>query len=91
MQKFLCSAECNVMGETKYLRYWKYHLLFDDGEIFADIVQMQYRTIANRKILIVTVQNYEMQKVHRKRMKWNKSKGFDQKNIMEYCNFCKFS
>jgi hypothetical protein len=22
----------------KYLRYWKYHLSFDDGEIFADIV-----------------------------------------------------
>ncbi len=23
---------------SKYLRYWKYHLSFDDGEIFANIV-----------------------------------------------------
>jgi hypothetical protein len=23
---------------TKYLRYWKYHLSFDDGKIFANIV-----------------------------------------------------
>jgi hypothetical protein len=23
---------------SKYLQYWKYHLSFDDGEIFADIV-----------------------------------------------------
>jgi hypothetical protein len=22
----------------KYLRYWKYHLSFDDGKIFANIV-----------------------------------------------------
>jgi hypothetical protein len=22
----------------KFLQYWKYHLSFDDGEIFADIV-----------------------------------------------------
>ncbi len=27
----------NVVA-PKYLRYWKYHLLFDDGKIFADIV-----------------------------------------------------
>ncbi len=34
--------------------------------------------IANRKILFVTVRNYEMQKLHRKQMKRNESKGFDQ-------------
>ncbi len=27
-----------ALSKTKYLRYWKYHLSFDDGEIFADIV-----------------------------------------------------
>jgi hypothetical protein len=45
--------------------------------------------IANRKILFVTVRNYEMQKGHRNRTKWNESKGFDQKNIVEYHSFRK--
>jgi hypothetical protein len=32
-----------------------------------------------------------MQKVHRNRMKWNESKGFDRKNIMEYHSFRQIS
>ncbi len=44
-------------------------------------------TIAHRKISLVTVRNYEMQKVHRKQTKRNKSKGLDRKNIAEYCSF----
>ncbi len=61
----------------KYLRYWKYHLSFDDGKIFADIVQWQNGTIANRKIQFVMVQNNEMQKVYRNRTKRNEYKGLD--------------
>jgi hypothetical protein len=48
-------------------------------------------TITNRKISFVTVRNYEMQKVYRKRTKQNESKGFDQKNIVEYCSFRQLS
>jgi hypothetical protein len=28
----------SVFVLTKYLRYWKNHLSFDDGEIFADVI-----------------------------------------------------
>jgi hypothetical protein len=45
--------------------------------------------IGDRKISFVIVRNYEMQKLHRKQMKRNKSKGFDRKNIVEYRNFRK--
>ncbi len=45
MKKKLCAHFSMLVGpfmETgvggKYLRYWKYHLSFDDGKIFADIV-----------------------------------------------------
>ncbi len=37
------------------------------------------------------VRNYEMQKVHRKQTKRNESKGFDQKNIVEYRSFRQLS
>jgi hypothetical protein len=62
-----------------------------DGEIFADIVQRRYGTLANRKISFIIVRNYEMQKLHRKWTKRNESKGFDRKNIVEYRNFHKIS
>jgi hypothetical protein len=51
---------------SKYLRYWKNHLSFDDGKIFANVAQRQNGTIANRKISFDTVRNHKMTIVHRR-------------------------